>query len=598
MKKQINFSALQRLDLVDANDLQELLYNIIDELTSKTFKSGQYSVANATQQDLNIRRTAAHGPLSPIVTLGIDQAEARLNILDEFSVIERNTGELITFTQEEIDLGYGVIDLASLQSEVDDDPNALRQNDLTATYSGVGIFAYLLDDTERESRQFYDIATSSTVSNVTTVRNTNRLRLFAGLYEKHINTTNDSGQYPTLLGKYEFGRIEDNVRTDAGGGNFVLNPVEQWFTLASFVSNLVWGQMISGMDYFDGASLVGDNATPNALRLPNAITSPETLRHTNSGANTLHDMRLAFKYIQRLINRIQCNGTEDPTTTDLGDLNENVSIIDNFGVATGLTKAVNNSLVNEHPPYSLRGLKRFIDVHEHNTSITASVDVLFERYTTDTDAFPDGITRTVVKAVQAGPNGSIPITFEFDFYDTFTSYLGVSAPGSEDVQMTLGDASASSITGALVNTSGTAITSAQAQTSWMRNLIVKIPSEYANWHIVDLNLMPITSFHPNSGPILDNVGGVQNTISGFMMLDGDNLLEGNEGSWQTAPGSEGLIQVKSINWTNSTGGKTAGYGMRFVLGPNTVLNSIATSINSVPTGFKISLTLRNNNVIN
>ncbi len=98
MKKQINFSTLQRLDLVDANDLQELLYTIIEELVQGQFQSGQYSIANVNNQIDAIKRNSAHGCLNPVVYLGIDQNESRLNIVKPFAVIERNFGELITFT--------------------------------------------------------------------------------------------------------------------------------------------------------------------------------------------------------------------------------------------------------------------------------------------------------------------------------------------------------------------------------------------------------------------------------------------------------------------------------------------------------------------
>jgi len=599
MKKQINFSTLQRLDLVDANDLQELIYQIIEELVGGQFQSGQYSVANTNDQIAAIKRNSAHGCLNPVITLGIDQAQSRLNILKPFAVIERNFGELITFTQEEIDAGFGVIDLASLQQEVDDDPGSLRQNDLSSVYSGVGIFAHLLSDTEQESRQFFDIASASTVSNVTTTRNNLRLRLFAGLYEKHINLQNDSGQYPTLIGKYEFGRIGSRVRTDNGGGNFTLNPVSQWFSQASFVSNLVWNNLVPGMNYFDGESLVGDAATPNADKLPSSITSPEFLRATNSGANTLHDLRLGFKYIQRLLNRIHCNGSQDPLTTDLGTRTNSEPIFDNFGVLTGNTKQTDPTLLNEHPPFSLRGLKRIIDVHEHNRPITAQCCILFEKYTTAEDAFPDNIARTIVRSQPKGPSGEIAVSFVHDFYDTFTSYLGVAAPSAETNQMTLGDAQASSNTGVLVNASNAAVISPQAQSSWMRNLIITVPSEYLNYNIAGLSITPITDYSTGASTFVDNVGGLQNNaLTAFHLIDEGDNLEGTDTAWQSAPDRVGLTQIKTIAYTSSGGSKASATGLRLLVGPNLTLSNFINNINSTVAGLNITLTLRNNNTLN
>jgi len=603
MKNKINFESLQRLDKVDANDLQENIYSQVEDLTQGMFRSGIHGIASQATKLDNAKRNGMHGPIIPIPSVSIDQANNLFTINDDFAVVERNTGDVITFDATDRAEGSHVISTATAQATVDADPPAYRQNDIEGGgFTALAIFAYPVVDTKTEPRNFFDVGSNATVSQNTTTRNRTRLSLFADIYEARKNITDANGNYPTLIGKWEFGRNEAGVRTDSGGGNFVLNPVVQWASSAGWISNLVWNWAYPDTLNVMQGTTHADRSLPNSGKLPNTITEPGQLRVADGGTAT-HDLRLMFKHVQRLIDRIQVAGASDPTTTDLGvtnnpQLDDSNQVVDEYGVLTGGLKLTNNSLHAEHPPYSLRGLKRFIDVYESNRPITSSVSVEFQRYTTDTSAFTDGTARATTKSVQHGPSGEFALGVLYDFYDVYTSSLGVAAPSSSDAQMALGNARASSITGVFENTSQAATVTAQTLVKLYRNAIISIPDEYAGYNVVGLSInffaratATTTTFY---GVGMQAVGPLQ----ALLLTDDDDALDGAASGFNTGrPAGEALTQVKTIRYTDNQGVSSQVNGIRLLLGTNATFISALTQVSNKGYGFNISLTLRNNNTL-
>ena len=604
MKNKINFESLQRLDKVDANDLQENIYSQVEDLTQGMFRSGIHGIASQATKLDNAKRNGMHGPIIPIPSVAIDQANGLFTINDDFAVVERNTGDVITFDATDRAEGHHVISTATAQATVDADGTIARQNDIESggLFTALAIFAYPVVDTKTEPRNFFDVGSNATVSQNTTTRNRTRLSLFADIYEARKNITDENGNYPTLIGKWEFGRNEDGIRTDTGGGNFTLNPVVQWATSAGWISNLVWNWVLPDTLNVMNTTTHTDRSLPNSGKLPNTITEPQQLRAMDSGSTT-HDLRLMFKHIERLIDRIQVAGASDPTTTDLGitnnpQIDDSNQVVDQFGVLTGTQKLTNNSLHAEHPPYSLRGLKRFIDVHESNRPITSSVSVEFLKYTTDTSAFTDGVARSTTKSVQIGPSGEFACGVLYDFYDVYTSSLGVASPSSSDAQMAVGNATASATTGVLENTSQVASSTAANLVKVFRNAIITIPDEYAGYNVVGLSI----NFFARATATTTTFWGIGmqavGPLQAMLITDDDDALDGDASGFNTGrPGSEALTQVKSIGYTDNQGNKATVNGIRLLLGPNANFISALSTVNTTGYGFNISLTLRNNNTL-
>ncbi len=603
MKNKINFESLQRLDKVDANDLQENIYSQVEDLTQGMFRSGVHGIASVATKLDNAKRDAMHGPIIPIPSVSIDQANNLFTINDDFAVVERNTGDVITFDAIDRAEGSHVISTATAQATVDADAAAYRQNDIEGGgFTALAIFAYPVVDTKTEPRNFFDVGSNATVSQNTTTRNRTRLNLFADIYEARKNIKDANGNYPTLIGKWEFGRNEAGIRTDTGGGNFTLNPVVQWATSAGWISNLVWNWVLPDTLNVMNTTTHTDRSLPNSGKLPNTITEPQQLRAMDSGSAT-HDMRLMFKHIERLIDRIQVAGASDPTTTDLGvtnnpQIDDANQVVDAYGVLTGTQKLTNNSLHAEHPPFSLRGLKRFIDVYESNRPITSSVSVELQKYTTDTSAFTDGVARTTTKSVQIGPSGEFALGVLYDFYDVYTGSLGVASPSSSDAQMAVGNAIASATTGVLENTSQAASSTAANLAKVFRNAIITIPSAYAGYNVVGLSI----NFFARATATTSTFYGVGmqavGPLQAMLLTDDDDALDGDASGFNTGrPGGEALTQVKTIGYTDNQGNKATTNGIRLLLGPNSTLISALSQSSTSGYGFNISLTLRNNNTL-
>lgn len=595
MKNKINFESLQRFDKVDANDLQENIYSQVEDLTQGMFRSGVHGIASTATKLDNAKRNGMHGPLIPIPSVAIDQANSLLTITDDFAVVERNSGDVITFDATDRAAGYNVISTTSVQAFVDSDTSAYRQNDVEGGgYTSLAIFAYPVTDTKVESRQFYNVGTGTSAANNTTTRNRTRLNLFVDIYERTKNVADANGNYPTLIGKWEFGRIESNMRT-LSGGVYTLNPVIQWPSSAGWISNVVWNWVLPDSLNVVDTTTHPDRSLANASKLPNTITEPGPLRVADGGSST-HDMRLMFKHIQRLIDRIQVAGVNDPTSTDLGTVADTNQTVDAYGVLDGATKTVNNSLHAELPPYSLRGLKRFIDVNEHNSPLSASIDVMFTRY--DTSGYTDGISRTTVKAVQSGPAGEFGLGALFDFYDVYTNALGVAAPSSTDAVMAVGDALASANTGILETASGAATNSALNLAHLYRNMIISIPSAYAGYNICDISLTPIYRYTAGASTFFLNNGLSTNHLHAAIITDDDNVLEGNDSGFSTSRNqTQTLTQVNTIAFTDNQGNKSSINGVRLMLGSNATLVSALTNSSTKSFGLKISVTLRNNSIL-
>ena len=605
MKKKINFTELQRFDKVDANDLQDLIYNQIEEFTKGLFRSSAYGIVNLDQQEDNDRFRAMHGPLSIPPYVAIDQANDQLRIDKPFSVVERNSGDIITFTQEDVDLGYGVMPMASVQAFVDANESDFRQNDINSVFTALGVFAYPVEDILQEERAFFDVNTASTTNAITTTRNRTRLNLFVDIYENRINLKDENGNYPTLIGKWEFGRIEDNIRTDTGGGNYSLNPVVQWPSQAGWIANSVWNwilpdsfNVMQGIDHTD-------RSVANADKLPNSITEPTALRNGYVGA-PYNDIRLAFDHIIRLIDRIQCAGTNDPTSTDLGTRTDANTVLDAYGDSTGTTKSVSNSIHAEHPPYSLRGLKRLLDIAENNKTHTASKGWRLKKalsLESGDYAFTDGVVREVQRSVSTSPSGDYELGLTFDFYDVFTNSLGVSTPGTGESQMDLQSARASAITGIMENTSGTPIFSnVVAYSDLFRNMILTFPVEYINWDITSISITPILNYPNNSlaswawngGSSPRAMGANAPSVNPVILVDDDGTLSTETNGWKTAPIFDECLKVKQITYTNNIGTKVASYGVRIALGTNSCLIS---NFDEKLEGFAITVSIKNNTVI-
>jgi len=604
MKKKINFTELQRFDKVDANDLQDLIYNQIEEFTKGLFRSSAYGVVNLDEQENGDKFRAMHGPLTIPPYVAIDQANDQLRIDKPFSVVERNTGDIITFTQEDVDLGYGVMPMASVQAFVDANENEFRQNDINATYTALGVFAYPLEDILQEERAFFDVNTASTTNAITTTRNRTRLKLFVDIYENRINLQDENGNYPTLIGKWEFGRIEESMRTDTGGGNYTLNPVVQWPSSAGWIANSVWNwilpdsfNVMTGIDH-------SDRNVANAAKLPNSITEPTSLRNGYTGA-PYNDIRLAFDHIIRLIDRIQCAGTDDPASTDLGPKLDVNNVLDAYRDSTGTTKSVTNDIHAEHPPYSLRGLKRLIDIADHNKTYTASKGWRLKKaqsLETGDYAFTDGVVREVQRSVSTSASGDYQLGLTFDFYDVLTNSLGVSTPGTNDSQMDMQSARVSATSGIMENTLGTPTTTVVAYSDLFRNMILTFPATYINWDITSISITPILNYPNNSlaswawnaGTAPRGLGQLAPLVNPVILVDDEGTLSTETNGWKTAATFDECLKVKQITYTNNNGTKVGSYGVRLALGTDSWL---ASNFDEKLEGFVITVSIKNNTTI-
>jgi len=601
MKNKINFETLQRLDKVDANDLQANIYSQIEDFTQGMFRSGVYGVANTADRLDAAKRRAMHGPITPVPNVSIDQANSNLSITSTFSVVERNTGDVISFSQEDIDLGYGVMSTASVQSWVDDNESVFRQNDINGGgYTGLAIFAYPVSDQKREDRNFYDAVQGGAVLNNTVTRNRTRLNLFVDIYERRINLTDSNGNYPTFIGKWELGRIESNVRTE-NNGVYTLNPVVEWPTQAGWISNLVWNWVFPDSLNVMNTVVHSDRSVANASKLPNTVTEPVSLRYDGAAGNTTHDLRLMFKHVERLVDRIQCAGLLDPSTTDLGARADSALVLDQYGVQTGDSKTVTAAIHAEHPPYSLRGLKRFIDIEKNNKVLTAAASFRLHDFTCDSSLFSDGVARLTRKAIINGPTGDFPLGIGFDHYDVYTADLGVSAPVSTDTTLTRSNARANATTGLVENTSGTATVTGNALEHLFSYPVITFPSQYANWNIVNITLTPIYKYPAQSGEssliYLSGPGPkeLSNSYQAFaaVLVDPDENHLGYASGFSRPSDDTGLIQVQPIAYTDANGTKNGSYGLKFIIGPSALMQQLPSGSSPI-FGFNISVSIKNN----
>ena len=596
MKKKINFSELQRFDKVDANDLQEHIYAQLEEYTGAQYKSSPYGLADISGQLDTARFRAMNGPLTIIQYIGVDQVNDTYSIQTPFSVVERNTGDIITFSQEDIDLGYGVMPLTSVQAFVDENAADFRLNDVNSVYTSLAIFAYPVSDQEREDRAFFDVNTNSTVQQNTIIRNRTRLQPFVDIYEIGVNKQDANGNYPTFLGKWEFGRIESSMRTDNGGGNFTLNPVSGWATQAGWIANSVWNSILSDELNVMNTIVHSDRAVANADKLPNTITEPFSLRNTSSRL-AKNDIRLAFDHIIRLINRIQCAGLNDPADTDLGVRNDVNIVYDAYGIETGVNKTVTNALEAEHPPYSLRGLKAVIDAKEDNT-LHSSKTFQFEKYVAT--GYPDNVARTAIKmTTNSGSGNDFDFTILPDFYELFTSSLSITEPQGVQPAMDVGSAGAETATGKIFNTSGQGISNAGLYEAMFRSLVISLPPEYLGYKITHFSITKTLTYpdHPDGTYYFEQGSGHRQItanrefVEAFVIFDDDNARPGATTGWSTSQSLSNANIATSIGRTNNQGVKVSAPGIRLQMGPSGIFTYAYQSTNFKP-GFNVSIGLK------
>lgn len=300
--KKIKFSTLQRLDLKDANELQQgvldrvsTLVKAVDVNNGSTFKNGGVLTKQTVQ-------SVANG----IVTFG------------PMNLITAEGDDVITMSQDDVDSGLTQIDINSIFATY------MTQVNNGVDLSGIYFYAYPLEeDTDVESREFYNTIESIPENRSVSTRSRKRLTIFALIDNSSYSVSDANGKQPIYLGKV----LHDDLILTNTNSPFVASN----FKSGNYFDSL-WGQ---GEDWDDTAyTNAGERVDFSGL-------------DNLSDGNTYSGLKLIFKRIERQLNRIVSYGSSD---------SEDVVVLP----------------LNHPPQFSLQGLNekfvRLIGTQSTNTS--------------------------------------------------------------------------------------------------------------------------------------------------------------------------------------------------------------------------------------
>lgn len=274
--KKIKFSTLQRLDLKDANELQQ---GVLDRV-STLVKSVDVNNGSTLKQGGVLNKQTVQGVTNGIVTFG------------PVSAITAEGDDVISLSQDDVDSGLTQLDINAIFSTY------VAQINNGVDLGGIYFYAYPLEeDTDVESREFYNTIESSPESRNVPTRSRKRLTFFALIDNSSYSVSDSNGKQPIYLG---------NVLHD----DLILTNTSSPFISSNFKSG----------NYYD--SLFGKGEDWDDTAYTNAGERADFSGQDNlSDGNSFSGLKLIFKRLERQLNRIVSYGSADSDDTTLLPLN-------------------------------------------------------------------------------------------------------------------------------------------------------------------------------------------------------------------------------------------------------------------------------------
>ena len=351
MHKKIKFQTLQRFDLTDAEELQ----SGVDAKLSTTLKALDPWIGNFRQGAPLTKVSVISSDSSKIITFG------------PMKLINGEYDDIIEINQDDIDEGLASIDISSFFSSY----NSARNNG--TIMPGMYFYAYpLIEDSDTESRQFYNIIEESITSRSVATRSRTRIRILA-LANSSFSALDANGKYPILLGYVK----DANVLSSAGGSAFLPS---------NFISNTFTQSFYGESMDFDDTGLTNAGERVDFTGIDNL-----------SNANTYQNFKLVFERLRRQLNRIVSYGEFD--------LDETQTLP-----------------IDSKPEYSLQGLKALINDLDDNTDATIqnvqteALEELRIYYALETEDTGSAVTWSTIELYTSPVRSDVEIFRNFRFY--------------------------------------------------------------------------------------------------------------------------------------------------------------------------------------
>lgn len=265
MHKKIKFDTLQRFDLKDANELQE---GVLNKQSTLTKGFDPHTALDTLKWG---------GPLSKVTVQGVSNGIVTFGPL---KVVTAAADSVIGLTQTDVDEGFTQVDISAVYNSFID------QNNNGAGLTGIYFYAYpLIEDSDVESRQFYNIIEAQAEGRNVATRERTRLTFFASIDPSYF-VADANGNLPIYLG---------HVKT----ADILTNNSSSPFIPTNFKS----------YNYF--GPLYGEGFSWDDTGLPNAGDDDFSGTDNLSDGNTYSGLRLAFERLRRQLNRIVSYGTND-----------------------------------------------------------------------------------------------------------------------------------------------------------------------------------------------------------------------------------------------------------------------------------------------
>jgi hypothetical protein len=277
MIKKILFQTLQRLDLADANELQQ---GVLDKIKKVITAMRPYRS--------DIQGSLVGYPVENVTVQGVANGIVTFN---PFSCISAED-EVIAFDSTDVTNGLTQCDITDVIS------NYVTQTNNGEVISGIYFYAYpTFEDGQNENREFYSVIDDAPITQNVATRRLSKLTFFAN-FDASYRVTQGSYQ-PIALGYVASG----NINTANQGSPFLTS---------NFIS----------YNYFDEA--YGNSRSWDDNSLPNVLNDRHTSLSTDFNPGTLvngNGLNSPFARMERDIQRIMSFGTDDRTDTDLINVN-------------------------------------------------------------------------------------------------------------------------------------------------------------------------------------------------------------------------------------------------------------------------------------
>lgn len=460
--KKVKFQTLQRFDLKDA----EVLQSGVDDKLGTSLKA------------LNVYNTSSLRHGGPIDKVTVRSVASGVVTFGPIKVLNADANDVIELTQDDVDNGLTQLDIS-----------ALYQSYISQRNGGIGttaihFYAYpLVEDTDVEQREFFSVINNVQETRNVVTRSRTRLTFFALINNSSYYIADENGNQPIYLGKV----LDANISSTNSQSPFTPN---------SFISSNYFKEIYAEGEDWD------DTGFPNAGERVD-FSGFDNL----SDGNTYTGLMLAFKRLERQLNRIVSYGEFDDRDTTVLPL-------------------------NSKPQYSLQGLNRkVLDLYAQsvitsdsirNENATSTIFVTYNR--------SSGISQT----------NFIQDTASNDF--TLTGHLNWAlalANGTASVGDDFGDLD--EIPGAM----GDLCTSP----------VIELPSHLLGKRIVNINVELI-----NPG-IEDNALSANGDLDAFG-LNWCRIITNNAQNIV----SEGLL-VRNETWSDNNGDETTAPAILLKLGP-------------------------------